>query len=237
MPTASAPAIGTRSRRTLRHSRASGTARPTTAGPSRKCTNCAPSKYVLYDVPRRREHRDDQRDGDQHGIGERMHAAARVAPPAGRVHDERQREPRERRRGEVDPQLEERFARHRRRSAGASRCARARADRATANVSAVAAIASTVLTTMRHDDRQPLGSICATCSITPTPAGTNSSDRCLREPVGRDASSHRARGRARAAPTSSSAMPSTGPGTGSAGEPHQRLAGALEQQQPREAGE
>ena len=43
-PTASAPAIGTASRRTLAHSRASGTASPTTAGPSRKCTNCAPSK-------------------------------------------------------------------------------------------------------------------------------------------------------------------------------------------------
>ena len=45
-PATSAPRIGTASRRTLSHSRASGTASATTAGPSRKCTNCAPSKYV-----------------------------------------------------------------------------------------------------------------------------------------------------------------------------------------------
>ncbi len=32
-------------------------------------------------------------------------------------------------------------------------------------------------------------------------------------------------------------MPATGPGTGIAGEPHQRLARALEQQEPRESGE
>ena len=31
--------------------RKSGTAMATIAGPSRKCTNCAPSKYRLYDVP------------------------------------------------------------------------------------------------------------------------------------------------------------------------------------------
>ncbi len=49
-PTHSAHAIGSASRRTLGHSRASGTASATTAGPSRKCTNCAPSKYVWYDV-------------------------------------------------------------------------------------------------------------------------------------------------------------------------------------------
>jgi len=45
-PATSAPRIGTANRRTLSHSRASGTASATTAGPSRKCTNCAPSKYV-----------------------------------------------------------------------------------------------------------------------------------------------------------------------------------------------
>ncbi len=43
-PAASAPAIGSASRFTLSHSRASGTASATTAGPSRKWTNCAPSK-------------------------------------------------------------------------------------------------------------------------------------------------------------------------------------------------
>ena len=43
-PATSAPAMGMARRRTLPHSRTSGTARPTTAGPSRKCTNCAPSK-------------------------------------------------------------------------------------------------------------------------------------------------------------------------------------------------
>ena len=45
-PASRAAAMGKAARRTVARCAQSGTARDTVAGPSRKCTNCAPSKYV-----------------------------------------------------------------------------------------------------------------------------------------------------------------------------------------------
>ena len=144
--------------------------------------------------------------------------------------DERQREAGERRGREVDPQLEELAARssalRRSRSWRLHQPLKRERRRGDREHGAHAE---------RHDDRQPLVSSRATCSITPTPAGTNSSDRCWRVRPRGDRHRFR-RAAADEQRDSSSTMPAHRPWNGQCRQPHQRLARALEQQQPGETG-
>src|SRR6478609_8237689 len=162
-----------------------------------------------------RDHDDrDERHRDQNRIGERMAAAGGGDRIRREIREQRGGEPKERGAGEINPQIDE--VGHGRSplsgfpAASASACSkRARA----ANTSAVTASVIRVVSTTTAMSRSPAPLSNSRCCTTPTPAGTNSSDRCWRRPsaVLPSVTGSGARASIR---TNSRIMPTTGPGKG-----------------------
>ena len=149
----------------------SGSASATVAGPSRKCTNCAPSKYVAYGVRVTVSSSTSSTTAIGDRVGERIEAHALVEPVREQVGEQRDGQAQQRRGRQVDPDLAE-LPRH----GDGSRASHREVHSIT---SAVTTIASAVLASSATRIGSHSLAMRATCSITPTPAGTNSSDRCF----------------------------------------------------------
>src|SRR5581483_9827514 len=151
---------------------------------------------------RSQEQNRNQQDRDQDRIGDRI----------GRnIGDERHGEPEKRRAGKINPEVDE--ASHSAFSSGGASVPPT-SFATQVNVSAVTASAMTVESTTTTSNRPPSAPKRSSCCTTPTPAGTNSMERCLRMP---SAVSPIAcgKGRRSMSAASKSTMPITGPGKGS----------------------